>query len=84
MLKLPIKLTVIVFVKTSNLWAPCLPTVFSAGAMPAQLTLDDNSDTDEEEEYQPTEQEIIDYAKFLGMVLPEDHDLLYIAEEGVS
>ena len=38
MLKLPIKLTVIVFVKTSNLWAPCLPTVFSAGAMPAQLT----------------------------------------------
>lgn len=49
-----------------------------------QLTLDDNSDTEEEEEYQPTEQEIIDYAKFLGMVLPEDHDLLYIAEEGVS
>lgn len=49
-----------------------------------QLTLDDNSDSDEEEEYQPTEQEIIDYAKFLGMVLPEDSDLLYIAEEGVS
>lgn len=48
-----------------------------------QLTLDDNSDLDDEEEYQPTEQEIIDYAKFLGMVLPEDHDLLYIAEEGV-
>ena len=47
------------------------------------MTLDDNSDMDEEEEYQPTEQEIIDYAKFLGMVLPEDHDLLYIAEEGV-
>ena len=46
---------------------------------------DNHSSQDgEEEEYQPTDQEIIDYARFLGMNLPEDQDLLYIAEEGVS
>lgn len=28
--------------------------------------------------------EIIEYAKFLGMDLDEDQDLMYIAEEGVS
>lgn len=43
----------------------------------------DGSDLDDEE-YEPTEQEIIGYAEFLGMDLDEDRDLLYIAEEGVS
>jgi hypothetical protein len=43
----------------------------------------DASDLDDEE-YEPTEQEIIGYAEFLGMDLDEDRDLLYIAEEGVS
>jgi hypothetical protein len=38
----------------------------------------------DEEVYEPNEQEIIGYAEFLGMVLPDDADLLYIAEEGVS
>ena len=38
----------------------------------------------DEEEYEPTEQEIIGYADFLGMDLVEDRDLFYIAEEGVS
>jgi NAD(P)-dependent dehydrogenase (short-subunit alcohol dehydrogenase family) len=38
MLKLPIRLTVMVLLKTASAWAPFLPTVFSAGAMPAQLT----------------------------------------------
>ena len=38
----------------------------------------------EEEEYEPTQQEILGYAEFLGMSLPEDADLFYIAEEGVS
>lgn len=28
--------------------------------------------------------EILEYAKFLGMNLDEDRDLLYIAEEGVT
>jgi len=38
----------------------------------------------DDEEYEPTEQEIIGYAEFLGMDLDEDRDLFYIAEEGVS
>src|SRR6478752_3212325 len=38
MLKLPTRLTMMVLVYTPRLWAPFLPTVFSAGAMPAQLT----------------------------------------------
>ena len=38
MLKLPIRLTVMVLLNTASACAPFLPTVFSAGAMPAQLT----------------------------------------------
>src|SRR5512137_2680451 len=38
MLKLPIRLTVIVFVNVCSGCAPSLPTVLTAGAMPAQLT----------------------------------------------
>lgn len=46
---------------------------------------DSNEDQDDVEEiYDPTQNEIIGYAEFLGMVLPDDADLLYIAEEGVS
>lgn len=48
---------------------------------------DNDSDDDQEEleeVYEPTQQEIIGYAEFLGMNLQEDADLLYIAEEGVS
>ena len=33
--------------------------------------------------YEPTEQEIIGYAEFLGLNLKEDSDLLFIAEEGL-
>ena len=38
MLKLPIRLTVITLAKTASGCAPSLPTVLTAGAMPAQLT----------------------------------------------
>lgn len=38
----------------------------------------------DDEEYEPTEQEIVGYAEFLGMDVNEDADLLYIAQEGVS
>jgi len=41
------------------------------------------NDQNDEEEYEPTQQEILGYAEFLGMSLPDDTDLLYIAEEGV-
>lgn len=41
-------------------------------------------DESDDEEYEPTEQEIVGYAEFLGMDVKEDADLLYIAEEGVS
>eukprot|EP01017_Pseudomicrothorax_dubius_P012380 TRINITY_DN1507_c0_g2_i1.p1 TRINITY_DN1507_c0_g2~~TRINITY_DN1507_c0_g2_i1.p1 ORF type:complete len:890 (+),score=272.40 TRINITY_DN1507_c0_g2_i1:52-2721(+) len=39
---------------------------------------------DNNSEYEPTEQEIIEYSRFLGMSLPEDRDLLYIAREGLK
>src|SRR6185312_15922403 len=38
MLKLPTRFTMTVRLNTLKAWAPFLPTVFSAGAMPAQLT----------------------------------------------
>jgi hypothetical protein len=51
-------------------------------------------DIDEDEDYDPSEEgkvqklltssEIIEYAKYLGMELPEDNEFLYIAVEGVS
>jgi hypothetical protein len=37
MLKLPIRLTVTVLLKLSSGWAPSLPTVLTAGAMPAAV-----------------------------------------------
>ena len=36
------------------------------------------------ENYEPTDEEIIEYARFLGMNLKEDKDLLYIAKEGLK
>lgn len=36
-----------------------------------------------DEDYQPTADDIEDYAKFLGAELPDDRDLLYIAKEGL-
>eukprot|EP01017_Pseudomicrothorax_dubius_P012377 TRINITY_DN1507_c0_g1_i1.p1 TRINITY_DN1507_c0_g1~~TRINITY_DN1507_c0_g1_i1.p1 ORF type:complete len:898 (+),score=268.75 TRINITY_DN1507_c0_g1_i1:213-2906(+) len=42
------------------------------------LEEDNNSD------YEPTEQEIMEYGYFLGMSLPEDRDLLYISREGLK
>jgi hypothetical protein len=38
----------------------------------------------EDEDFQPTQDEVIEYAKFLGMDVDVDKDLFYIAEEGVS
>lgn len=37
-----------------------------------------------DEAYDPTEDEILDYAKWLGMKLPEDRDFIYIAKEGLK
>ncbi len=38
MLKLPTKFTLMHLLNVTNRWAPLLPTVFSAGAKPAQFT----------------------------------------------
>ena len=37
-----------------------------------------------DENYEPTEEDIVEYAKFLGMDLREDKELLYIAKEGLK
>jgi centrosomal protein CEP164 len=37
-----------------------------------------------DEDYEPTEEEIIDYAKYLGMDANMDRDLFYIAKEGLK
>ncbi|CAG9326172.1 unnamed protein product [Blepharisma stoltei] len=48
--------------------------------MSGSLILDEEID----EAYEPTQEEILDYAKWLGMKLPEDKDFLYIAKEGLK
>ena len=42
--------------------------------------LDDGHDPN----YEPSEQEIKEYAEWLGMTLPEDNELLWIAREGLK
>ena len=37
-----------------------------------------------DEDYEPTGEEIEEYAKYLGMDLNEDRDLFYIAKEGLK
>lgn len=37
-----------------------------------------------DENYEPTEEDVLEYAKFLGMDIKEDKDLLYIAKEGLK
>ncbi|CAD7966158.1 unnamed protein product [Amoebophrya sp. A25] len=37
-----------------------------------------------DENYEPTEEEIAEYAEWLGMVLPQDKELLWIAKEGLK
>ena len=37
-----------------------------------------------DEFYDPTHEEIIDYAHFLGMELPEDQEFLFLAKEGLK
>ena len=39
---------------------------------------------DIDENYEPTQEEIEEYARFLQMDLPEDNDLLWIAKEGLK
>ena len=37
-----------------------------------------------DDNYEPKEEELFEYAKFLGMVFPEDEEFLYIAREGLK
>lgn len=37
-----------------------------------------------DEDYEPTTEEIEEYAKYLGMDLNDDKDLFYIAKEGLK
>ena len=37
-----------------------------------------------DEEYDPTQEEIEEYAKYLGMDMQQDRDLFYIAKEGLK
>jgi centrosomal protein CEP164 len=37
-----------------------------------------------DEDYEPTEEEIVEYAKYLGMDARQDRDLFYIAKEGLK
>ena len=38
---------------------------------------------DDDEDYEPDEEEIFSYAEYLGIKLPEEEDLLFIAREGL-
>ncbi|CUF99376.1 Hypothetical protein, putative, partial [Bodo saltans] len=44
------------------------------------MVLDDNHDQD----YEPTDQEIKEYAQWLGMEFPEDEELMWLAREGLK
>lgn len=48
--------------------------------MSSSIILNEEIDDD----YEPKEEEIVEYAKFLGMSLPEDEEFLYIAREGLK
>lgn len=37
-----------------------------------------------DEDYEPNEEEIVEYAKYLGMDMHHDKDLFYIAKEGLK
>ena len=37
-----------------------------------------------DEDYEPTKDEIVEYAKYLGMDLKQDEDLFYVAKEGLK
>lgn len=37
-----------------------------------------------DEEYEPTAEEIEEYARYLGMDMDEDKELFYIAKEGLK
>jgi centrosomal protein CEP164 len=38
---------------------------------------------DDADDYEPTQQDVVDYAQWLGMQLPEDEGLLWIAREAL-
>ena len=52
----------------------------SGGAPQDSIILEEEIDPN----YIPTEEEIIEYAKWLGMDLEKDKDLFYIAKEGLK
>lgn len=58
------------------------------GNGPSTLDTSDNSQVILEEDYdpnwQPSEEEIVEYAEFLGMDLEQDADLVWIAKEGLK
>ena len=47
-------------------------------------TEDQFLDEEIDENYDPTKDEIIEYANFIGMDLLNDQDLFYIAKEGLK
>lgn len=55
---------------------------------PGALDTSDNSQVILEEDYdpnwQPTQEEVVEYAEFLGMDIEADADLLWIAKEGLK
>ena len=40
--------------------------------------------TEKDSQYDPPEEEVVGYAEYLGFVLPEDEELLYLAKEGLK
>jgi|UniRef100_A0A7S4GHD2 centrosomal protein CEP164 len=54
-------------------------TVFEYEGGGYSAVLDDNADN-----YQPTDQEIADYARWLGISMDDEEDLLWIAKDGLT
>ena len=49
-------------------------------APPSTVVLEEDFDPS----YEPTQDEIVEYAEFLGMHLQDDNDLMWIAREGLK
>lgn len=60
---------------------PCSPL---SGYHSDSLTLNDSAILDEDSGYEPGEEEVKEYAQFLGMDLDQHADLLWIAREGLK
>jgi centrosomal protein CEP164 len=66
--------------KEAQVALPTSGEVYTADDGTISTVLDDTYDP----QYEPSKQEVLDYAEWLGMELPQDEELLWLAKEGLK